>query len=64
MSRTHLPIIGILVLLIGGCARLSVGRATTTSQELNDLDQARSAGAVSEAEYSAIRADLSGGKRP
>ncbi len=64
MSRTHLPILCVLVLMAGGCARFSTDRGTTTSQELSDLDQARSAGAVSDAEYTAIRAGLIGGKRP
>jgi hypothetical protein len=64
MPRTQLSILCALVFMAGGCYRETIDRGTTTSQELSDLDRARSAGAVSEAEYTAIRAGLTGDKRP
>ncbi len=63
MHRVILPVLGFLVLAAGGCAHISSGRSTTAGQELADLDRARAAGAVSEAEYAALRKAI-GGRGP
>jgi hypothetical protein len=54
--------------LLTGCLNLQFGGGSTTrkqaptiGQQLTDLEQARSAGTISEAEYQTLRAKIIGG---